>query len=67
MEQMLTDTLQPARQPVRALAQLMMKKTKGNPFFTKQFFRSIYDQQLLWFDYSARAWTWTKRRSKSCT
>ncbi|WP_258313463.1 AAA family ATPase [Paenibacillus sp. tmac-D7] len=62
LEQMLTDTLQPARQPVRALAQLMMKKTKGNPFFTKQFFRSIYDQQLLWFDYSARAWTWDEAK-----
>lgn len=62
LEQLLADTLQPTKQSVQTLAQLMMKKTKGNPFFTKQFFRSIFEQQLLWFDYSACVWAWDEEK-----
>ncbi|WP_159883610.1 AAA family ATPase [Paenibacillus puerhi] len=62
MERLLAESLRPCAQSVCKLSQLMMQKTKGNPFFTKQFFRSIYDQQLLWFDYDACQWTWDEAK-----
>ncbi|MBU7318758.1 AAA family ATPase [Paenibacillus sp. SM 69] len=58
IERMLNDSLRPSRQPVKELADLIMDKTKGNPFFTKQFFRTLYDHQLLRFNYDADCWEW---------
>lgn len=58
VERMLKDSLRPIRQPVNELASLIMSKTKGNPFFTKQFFRTLYDQRLLHFNYDAGCWEW---------
>ncbi|MCZ8521545.1 MULTISPECIES: AAA family ATPase [Paenibacillus] len=61
---LLEDTLRPAKQDPRELAGLMMSKTKGNPFFTKQYFRSLYDHQLLRFDQGAYSWEWDTERIK---
>ncbi|WP_426453962.1 ATP-binding protein [Paenibacillus sp. S-38] len=61
---LLEDTLQPADQDPRELAGLIMSKTKGNPFFTKQFFRSLYDQHLLRFDDRSGCWAWDTDRIK---
>ncbi|WP_176835423.1 MULTISPECIES: AAA family ATPase [unclassified Paenibacillus] len=58
LERLLADSLQPSGRSVKKLSQLMMQKTRGNPFFTKQLFRSIFEQQLLWFDYATCLWTW---------
>ncbi|MGF7030662.1 putative ATPase/GAF domain-containing protein [Paenibacillus mucilaginosus] len=61
---LLEDTLQPSKQDPRELAGLIMSKTKGNPFFTKQFFRSLYDQHLLRFDDRSCCWAWDTDRIK---
>ncbi|WP_165971990.1 AAA family ATPase [Paenibacillus piri] len=59
VEQLLKDTLQPAAgQNLGELSRLLIEKTKGNPFFTKQFIRSMYDRQLLEFDFHTGHWTW---------
>lgn len=58
VERMLEDSLRPVRQPVHELASLIMDKTKGNPFFSKHFFRTLYDHQLLRFNYEACCWEW---------
>ncbi|MEK8128541.1 AAA family ATPase [Paenibacillus filicis] len=62
LELLLEDSLKPTTQSARRLSQLMMQKTKGNPFFTKQFFRSIFDQNLLWFDYDSCLWAWDEAK-----
>ncbi|MCZ8515916.1 AAA family ATPase [Paenibacillus filicis] len=58
IETMVRDTLRPVRQPIEDLSAQIMSKTKGNPFFTKQFFRSLYDQKLLYFNYDSGFWEW---------
>ncbi|ULL15780.1 GHKL domain-containing protein [Paenibacillus sp. H1-7] len=43
---------------VNELADIIIEKTKGNPFFTKQFLRSLYDHQLVQFNYEIGMWQW---------
>lgn len=43
---------------VEALAGMVHEKTLGNAFFTRQFLRSLYEEDLLRFDFQARAWKW---------
>jgi PAS domain S-box-containing protein len=40
------------------LAQLVLAKTRGNPFFTRQFLTVLAEEKLLRFDASHGAWEW---------
>ena len=40
------------------LADLIFRKTHGNPFFTVQFLTTLYKEQILRFDASRAGWTW---------
>jgi predicted ATPase/signal transduction histidine kinase len=42
----------------RPLAQLVQKKTGGNPFFAIQFLTALAEEALLVFDRDVAAWTW---------
>ncbi|MCP4644231.1 MAG: AAA family ATPase [bacterium] len=42
----------------RELAQLVFDKTKGNPFFLRQFLEHLAAQNALAFDFGAGAWQW---------
>jgi predicted ATPase/GAF domain-containing protein len=40
------------------LAQAVLAKTQGNPFFVGQFLRALYEGQAIRFDPEANAWSW---------
>ncbi|TVQ09603.1 MAG: response regulator [Leptolyngbya sp. DLM2.Bin27] len=40
------------------LADLVLKKTQGNPFFLTQLLKSLYQDGLLWFDFGQGCWRW---------
>ena len=42
----------------KPLAQLVLSKTAGNPFFVNQFLRVLYEEQLLSFDAGQGLWGW---------
>jgi predicted ATPase/serine phosphatase RsbU (regulator of sigma subunit)/serine/threonine protein kinase len=42
----------------QALTQLVYDKTHGNAFFTTEFLHSLYQQELLVFDFKQRQWQW---------
>lgn len=44
---------------VAPLAQLIGRKTQGNPFFTNQFLKLLYREQLLTFEHQLGQWRWT--------
>jgi len=57
--QLLVDTLHHAPQNVAPLAELVIQKTQGNPFFVNQFLRTLYDEQLLKLTHAASDyWDW---------
>lgn len=43
---------------IKILADLIHKRTEGNPFFCKQVINTIYKERLLYFDYKHHQWDW---------
>lgn len=56
--QLLADALRCDPEHVALLAQLVLEKTGGNPFFAIQFMFSLADGGLLTFDHDAARWSW---------
>jgi predicted ATPase/GAF domain-containing protein len=48
-----------------ALAELVHRKTAGNPFFVSQFLQFLYAEGLLVFDRDGERWTWDLERIES--
>lgn len=47
---------------IAPLAQLILDKTAGNPFFVIQFLQTLVEQDLLAFDHDRRQWVWDAER-----
>ncbi len=43
---------------------LIYRKTRGNPFFVRQFLQSSYDSGLIYFDADTRRWQWQEAEIK---
>ncbi|WOD38392.1 AAA family ATPase [Nodosilinea sp. E11] len=56
--QLVASTLHTSETEARPLAQLVFKKTQGNPFFLTQLLKSLYQDRLLWFDFDQGGWQW---------
>lgn len=56
--QLIGETLHQDAASVLGLAELVVRKTAGNPFFTNQFLQTLYREALLSFDYQRRCWQW---------
>ena len=63
VERLLTDALHMDRGRVQPLADLVFKKTAGNPFFTIQFLSALAEEALLTFDPDEAAWGWDLPRN----
>ena len=63
--QMLADTLSQNRDTVNSLAELVLQKTSGNPFFINEFIKTIYQENLLIFDRQQQQWQWQIERIES--
>ncbi len=59
---LLSDTLRRDSQTVWDLGNLLHRKTGGNPFFMREFLRSLYENGLLEFDLSSGSWAWDFER-----
>ena len=58
LNQLVAETLAGDIETAKPLAELVMGKTNGNPFFINQFLTSIYEAGLLIFDYDQGSWRW---------
>ena len=54
------DLLRTDQKNAHDLAEIIYSKTNGNAFYVHQFLKSVYDEQLLRFDFDKREWTWKK-------
>lgn len=54
---LITDTLNCTIEKAEPLARLVYQKTEGNPFFTNQFLKNLYRENMLAF-YSPFGWQW---------
>lgn len=56
--QMMRDALHCYDTALEPLADLIFRKTGGNPFFVVEFLKSLYQEKLLVFDFDASTWQW---------
>ncbi|HEY1984756.1 MAG TPA: sigma 54-interacting transcriptional regulator [Terracidiphilus sp.] len=64
---LVADALRCELERARLLAQLVLEKTAGNPFFAIQFLTALAEDGLLAFDSSTRAWQWDVNRIRAKT
>ncbi len=58
LSQLIAETLRQDVDTVSSLAQLVLSKTEGNPFFVNEFLRMLYGENLLTFDAEHLRWQW---------
>ncbi|MEG4396692.1 AAA family ATPase [Microcoleus sp. BROC3] len=58
LSQLIAETLHRNADTVRSLAELVLRKTEGNPFFVNEFLRMLYSENLLSFDAQYLSWEW---------
>ncbi|MFB2891761.1 AAA family ATPase [Aerosakkonemataceae cyanobacterium BLCC-F50] len=58
VNQLIAETLNSSLEKSQPLAELLLAKTEGNPFFLKQFLKSLYEEKLLKFDFVQYYWQW---------
>ncbi|MBD2067787.1 AAA family ATPase [Leptolyngbya sp. FACHB-671] len=56
--QMIADTLHSDISTIISLAELVLRKTGGNPFFVNEFLKTLYAENLLSFDLENLSWRW---------
>ncbi len=56
--QLIADSFKCKAAASRPLADLVLGKTNGNPFFINEFLKSLYDENLLAFDFDRGGWQW---------
>jgi|GEM_PF-2343141 len=69
LEALLSDALKLPHEEVTSLATLVHEKTRGNPFFLRQFLFELYREDLLRLDEDAERWVWSVQeiRARSIT
>ncbi len=58
INQLLRDTLRRAPDEMRRFAELVHRRSGGNPFFAGQLLTSLAEEGLVEFDPRSRSWTW---------
>jgi PAS domain S-box-containing protein len=59
LNQLIAETLYQDAYAVLPLAELVLHKTEGNPFFVGEFLRSLYSENLLSFNVKDLNWQWS--------
>ncbi|MBD3558644.1 serine/threonine-protein kinase PknK, partial [Planktothrix sp. FACHB-1355] len=55
---LIADTLHAKPKSLAQFAELVLRKTEGNPFFINQFLNTLYEEKLLVFDLDRKIWQW---------
>jgi predicted ATPase/signal transduction histidine kinase/tRNA A-37 threonylcarbamoyl transferase component Bud32 len=64
---LIADTLHCNTARALPLADLILRKTDGNPFFVKEFLRTLYHNRWLHFDARQKTWVWDLNQIQQCT
>ncbi|MBE9178556.1 AAA family ATPase [Oculatella sp. LEGE 06141] len=67
LSQLLAGTLHQTTDTVHSLAELVLRKTKGNPFFVNEFLRMLHRENLLTFDATRLSWQWNMEQIQART
>ncbi len=56
LNKLIADTLNCSAYLAQPLTQLILKKTKGNPFFSSQFLKNLHEEEFITFDLNGGYW-----------
>ena len=56
LNQLVADSLSCSSEVAQPLTQLVYQKTRGNPFFSTQFIKSLHEDGLIYFDFNEGNW-----------
>ena len=59
---LIADAINRKPDEAKALSELCLSKTGGNPFFLRQFLQTLYEEQLIWFEQSQGIWRWDLKK-----
>ena len=59
VNQLIAETLHIELTQAKPLSDLVFQKTQGNPFFLTQLLKSLYQENLLSFNFNQGAWEWS--------
>lgn len=62
---LVSETLHTTRDNAIPLAELIISKTNGNPFFLNEFFKTLYVEELITFNYEKGNWQWDLEQIQS--
>jgi predicted ATPase/class 3 adenylate cyclase len=62
---LIADTLKCDKERAKPLAELVLVKTQGNPFFMNEFLKSLYTEKLFEFDFQRGVWQWNLEEIKA--
>lgn len=65
VKEFISDTLKCSESNFKSLAELVLLKTEGNPFFMKEFLKAVYTEKLLKFDVQALQWQYDVEQIQS--
>ncbi|MEM7181869.1 MAG: serine/threonine-protein kinase PknK [Spirochaetota bacterium] len=57
IQELISDTFD-TKQGVEQLAEILIQKTGGNPFFIGEFLKSLYKAEIIDFNYKTNEWQW---------
>ncbi|HQW01058.1 MAG TPA: serine/threonine-protein kinase PknK, partial [Saprospiraceae bacterium] len=58
VNELIADAVNKTPDQTKELTQLVYQKTSGNAFFVNQFLKSLYQENLLWFNFDTLQWEW---------
>ena len=64
--ELISDTVHRDKARVAQLAELVYQKTAGNPFFLKEFLKSLNQDGLVEYDGEAGGWIWAMEKIRQC-
>ncbi|MGA7936793.1 MAG: AAA family ATPase, partial [Kovacikia sp.] len=67
LSQLIAETFYRNTDTVRSLAELVLRKTEGNPFFVNEFLRMLHSENLLTFAAEQRSWQWNMAQIEAQT
>src|ERR1039457_5172616 len=62
VSQLIADTMHCDLDKARPLAEMVMQKTGGSPFFARRFLQNLHEEGLLVFDFGSGTWQWNLAR-----
>ena len=65
INQLIAEAIGESPEKIKPLSKIIFQKTNGNAFFTRQFLQSLWERELLVFDFNEKKWNWDETKIKA--